>query len=398
MKRFRRWMAVILTVAMTAAASVSYSLPSQNLFAEFHIDATDMDAPERTISVVRYTPDENGQLRPNDAEALVCKLNRVTGDANLFIQAMEENVWVTVDYLTDVNGDGVYELLEGEPDCPARDIMDAEGNLRPVQGEIPTLLTTQLYILSPELLVQRSRQAVLDRGADGPYPLDPEWETTVQPEFPLCMITLHHSAPEDEQVNEQIYYLQIYNDVLVPFDVPRDHKSYDAIIFGLAQGYFDGVGGGLFCPDDLLNRAQLAQVLWSICGAPPASGCGFSDVSTGEWFYSAVSWCQYAGLINGYDDNTFGPYNLLTREQLMSILHRYAQYNGSNLHATANMSRYSDQEMISPWAYDSMQWAVSNRLISPSDNELCPGAFVSRAELAEALYAYDKNLGLQSLW
>lgn len=390
MKRFQQWLAVIAAaVTVFTAVPQGLAMPAQTPFAEFHIDAAGMDAPERTISAARYTLDENGQPQPGETEEFLCRLNRVTGDAGLFIQTSEEDVWVTVDYLTDIDGDGTYELLEG-----GSDTVDAQGVLNPVQGEISTLNTAQLYILSPELLVQRSRQAALDRGAL----LGLEEREVAQMEFPVCMITLRRVDPADEQEYEQVYYLQIYGEVLVPFDLPKNYEYYDAVLFGLSQGYFGGIGGGLFGPDDPLNRAQLAQVLWNMSGTPASGGASFSDTPAGEWYYPAVSWCQWAGLINGYEDNTFAPHNPLTREQLASILYRYAQRAGDSLRPSANMSRYADRGDISPWAYESMWWAVSGKLINPVDGMLCPGAVVSRGELAWALYAYDRNLGLRDFW
>ena len=81
---------------------------------------------------------------------------------------------------------------------------------------------------------------------------------------------------------------------------------------------------------------------------------------------------------------------------MAAILYRYARYTGSSLRATANMSRFSDLDSVSSWAYNSMQWAATNWLIDISDGALLPKKTVTRAELAEALYAYDINLAFQS--
>ena len=86
---------------------------------------------------------------------------------------------------------------------------------------------------------------------------------------------------------------------------------------------------------------------------------------------------------------------------LAAFLHRYAQSSGSdysNPFFLTGLSQYSDQEEVSSWAYDSMRWAVSKRLFRLSDNALCPGQTVTRAELAEALYAYRNIQTLSSMW
>lgn len=395
MRQLRRWMAAFLAAATIASISVfpGLALPAAS-FAEFQIGASDSDAPQRTLSIARYRRGADGRFHTTGTEEQVCRLNRVTGDANFFIQTSEEGVWVTVDYLTDINGDGVYELLDGGSK-PVWEVMDSQGNLTAPQDKAPALAADEMYILSSELLVQHSQQAVRDRMAGGAYALGEAPVISAQPEFPLCVVTLHRSGSADGQSNEEVFYLRIYDDVLVPLDVSPNDSYYEAVLFCLFRGYFTGTGGGQFSPDAPLTRAQLAQVMWTVCGSPESTPTTFSDVPEGTWYYQAVSWCQQSKLISGLGGNTFAPNNPLTREQMTAILYRYARHAGSSLDASADMSRFSDQASVSPWAYSSMQWAASNWLIDISDGALLPKKTVTRAELAEALYCYDINLAFQ---
>lgn len=398
MKGYKRWMAGLLACAALTTASIfcGFASPEEMPFAEFRIDAADMDKPERNISVNIYRRDGEGLFQVDSNSEYVCKLNRATKDAGFFIQANAPGVWVSVDYLTDVNGDGVYEFLE-DSESPIWDVMDLQGVLSRPQPEdsAPTLSEGQPYILSPELLVYRSQQAVQDRLADGPHALDISPEEARQ-DFPLCMVKLHRADPEDGHDLTQTYYLQIYDDVLVPFDISPDDWYYDAIAFGLAQGYFSGSSEGLFLPNDQLPRAQLAQVLWAMSGSPESKGSHFTDVSPDDWFFPAVSWCQEMELISGYSAEIFAPNDLLTREQMVTVLHQYARYSGTSLRSNADLSQFSDTGDISDWALDSVRWAVSNGLLSGSDGSLRPRDIVSRAELAAALYSYSLNAGLRS--
>ena len=169
MRRYGRWMAALLAAA-TAVISVfpGLALPAAESFAEFHIGASSTDAPERTLSIARYTRGADGSFQLSGSEEQVCKLNRVTRDANFFIQPSEEGVWVTVDYLSDVNSDGVYELLDGGS-RPAWEVMDVQSELAAPQGQVPTLAAGEMYILSSELLVQRSEQAAQERLSGGAH-------------------------------------------------------------------------------------------------------------------------------------------------------------------------------------------------------------------------------------
>ena len=110
MKRSRRWAAGLLAAAL-AAVSVfpGLAVPADLPFADFRFDASGMDQPQRDIQVNIYHRDESGRFQPASTSEYSCTLNRATGDASFFIQANAEGVWVSVDYLTDLDGDGVYE-------------------------------------------------------------------------------------------------------------------------------------------------------------------------------------------------------------------------------------------------------------------------------------------------
>lgn len=159
MKTIPKWMAATLTLALTASLSIisTLAVSAAESFADFRIDASAMDAPDRTISLDWYRRGEDGSFHPADVAAdydytLNRKINRVTGDATFYIQPKTDGVWVTVDYLTDVNGDGFYELLEGGDD-PVWDTLTAQGRL--TQGGKENLTVAQTYILSAETLTKR---------------------------------------------------------------------------------------------------------------------------------------------------------------------------------------------------------------------------------------------------
>lgn len=395
MKLIRQWTAAALAAVLTASVLITPGLAApEEAFADFRIDAAGIDVPDRTITVTRYEQDADGALRPAGTAEYSCKLNRVTEDASFYIQPKADGVDVVVDYLADLNGDGAYELMDSDS-SPMRDTMDQKSILSAVTEHACTPLTNgQTYIVSAEALSSRFQQSV-QRGAR-----TLGLEQPAQQGLPLCRVTLRRaSSDQDQDYEQQTYYLELYGKVLVPFDIIPGQWYYSAVEYGLAQGYFSGMEDGRFGPDEPLNRAQLAQVLWTVGGGLEAEGASFSDVSPDNWFYHAVSWCQQEGLIAGYAEGIFAPEAPLTREQLASILYRYARYAGSSLRTTADLSQYDDSGSVSSWAYDSMRWAMTNRLLSAADNTLRPADTVSRADLAAALYAYDINLGTRnSTW
>lgn len=393
MKRTKRWIAALLTAAMMAVLAPYCCADSpETPFGELRVDAPSMDSSERPISVDIYQRDESGRFQVSASTNYTCKLNRTTKDAGFFIQANACGVWVSVDYLTDVNGDGVFEFLE-DIDAPVWDVMNAKGAL--VQPQPPkaafALSVSQAYFLSPELLARRSEQAVRDRTAGGRHALDVGQDACGPQDFILCMVRLHYTDPTCEEDSALTYYLQIFDDVLIPFDVSSSAWYYDAVAFGLSQGYFTSGSDGLFHPYGQLPRAQMAQVLWAMSGSPETDEArpAFTDVPAGSWFYPAVTWCWQEDLISGYTAETFAPTDLLSREQMAVILYNYAQYRGTSFQFDgADLSSFSDGDSVSHWASDAMGWAVANGLVSGSDGALRPKDIVTRAELAVTLYHF----------
>ena len=101
--------------------------------------------------------------------------------------------------------------------------------------------------------------------------------------------------------------MKLYGRALSPKDVSPDDVYYEAVEYVLAKGYFSGMGNGIFQPDGLFTRAQLAQILWRMGGNLISQGCSFSDVDRGAWYYDAVSWCFQNGIMTGLSPNSFAP-------------------------------------------------------------------------------------------
>lgn len=393
MKHFKRRFAALLATLMLTSTFCGLAAPIGAVPAEFRIDASDLDVIEQELSISLYHR-EDGLFHMESVRSYPCKVNRVTQDASFFIQANGDGVWVTVDYLTDLNGDGVYEFLVDDS-APLWDRMDTQMGLIEQRGDdISFLSDGQTYILSAEDLLARSRQAVQNRSSDGPYSLNLAQSAPSVKQFPLCMIQIHCADSAGGPDHVQTYYLQLYGNVLIPTDVSPADWYYEAVEYALEQGYFSGTDDGNFLPDQPLTRAQMAQVLWTMGGCQQAPAAQFFDVSPSSWFYPAVAWCKQEGIIAGYTSYLFAPNDPLSWEQMITILHRYAQYTNSSMRANANLSDFSDYNDISSWAIDSMRWAITHKLIPPTADALRPTATVSRAELAAVLYAYELNLSL----
>ena len=90
--------------------------------------------------------------------------------------------------------------------------------------------------------------------------------------------------------------------------------------------------------------------------------------------------------MKGYDDGTFRPEGIITREETAAILSRYATFKGYDKTAKGNMEYYNDKTLISDWAQEDMVWAVGAKLLSGKENGLLdPQGATSRAEAAQML-------------
>ena len=109
-----------------------------------------------------------------------------------------------------------------------------------------------------------------------------------------------------------------------------------------------------------------------------------------EYYYNAVKWANNKGIVNGYNNGTFGPNDNITREQLAVIIRNYAKYANKNINQRADISKYTDAYKITGYARPAVEWAVANGIISGKFNgtKIDPQGTASRAETAAMIYNY----------
>lgn len=177
-----------------------------------------------------------------------------------------------------------------------------------------------------------------------------------------------------------------------PFeDVPVGTWYTGAVKWVNALGWMSGTGDNKFSPNATVTRGMIAQILYARDRKPPVSGTSkFTDVKAGKWYANAVNWAAENGLVSGYGDGLFKPEAPITREQLIAILYKYAEKDGFDLSATADLSKYPDQGKISKWAVTAMKWGVANGIISGTNNGIEPQGNASRAQIAVILRAFER--------
>lgn len=180
-------------------------------------------------------------------------------------------------------------------------------------------------------------------------------------------------------------------------DVKKGAWYYESIQYVSDNGLMVGTDESHFSPDVTFSRAMLVTVLWRIDGEPAAKTNAFSDVKAGSWYGKAVAWGYNNGIVGGYGNGLFGPNDPITREQLVTMFARYADYCDIDTDYTADLTAFTDVKKIGSWAKKAVSWAVAEGLINGiSDTLLAPTDGATRAQAATILMRFCNVILTQS--
>ena len=108
-------------------------------------------------------------------------------------------------------------------------------------------------------------------------------------------------------------------------DVPEGSYYAEAVRWALSEGITTGTTGSTFSPDETCTRAQSVTFLFRAIGKLVDSKAEFNDVLTDSYYANAVAWAVENGVTNGIGDGLFGPNNSCTRAQIVTFLFRAYQ-------------------------------------------------------------------------
>ena len=170
---------------------------------------------------------------------------------------------------------------------------------------------------------------------------------------------------------------------------------HDGVHYCLENGLMQGVSATSFLPNGSTTRAQLVTVLWRLEGShETTSAVSFGDVADGAWYAKAVRWAAGSGVVKGYDSEHFGPDDAVTREQMVTILYRYAQYKGADVSVgeDTNILSFADAMTVSEYAIPAMQWACGSGLVTGIARDggmiLAPKDTTTRVQMATLMMRF----------
>ena len=166
------------------------------------------------------------------------------------------------------------------------------------------------------------------------------------------------------------------------------HWSRSQVVTLAEAGLVNGMDAHHFEPDRKVTRAMFVTVLGRMYGLHEdfVAPISFTDVKAGDWFAPYVTWASLNGIVNGYEDGTFGPNREITREQMALMLIRYCETYDYILPEEAKTASFTDEAYISSWALEavqkSRQWGLIN---GRGDGSFDPRGTATRAEMCAVI-------------
>lgn len=158
-----------------------------------------------------------------------------------------------------------------------------------------------------------------------------------------------------------------------------DHWGESAIDYVTSRELFSGTDVNQFSPDTPMTRAMLMTVLARYDGQQTGGG--------EKWYEKGMDWAKDAGISDGTN-----PHNNVSREQLVSMLYRFAKMMDMDVSVgeNTNILSYHDAFEIEEYAIPAMQWACGAGIVSGADGYLDPHGNATRVQVASMLQRFSK--------
>ena len=185
---------------------------------------------------------------------------------------------------------------------------------------------------------------------------------------------------------------------VTPVDDPPAFRPFDDVyvsdwydddtIYVYREGLMTGTADRIFSPRMDTSRAMVVTILHRLEGKPDGGTHTFGDVADGLWYSEAVAWGQNNGIIEGWN-GMYRPNDSVTRQELATILARYANYINVDLPESRSQHDFADKASIADFAKDAVNELYQSEVINGKDNNrFDPLGVASRAELAAMLHRF----------
>lgn len=219
-------------------------------------------------------------------------------------------------------------------------------------------------VVEPEEPVTPEPEQPVDPQPEQPVNPNPEQPVDPQPEQPV------NPEPDQSELTPKVELKDI-----------SGHWA-EAIIMELVNsGVVSGYPDATFQPDKNITRAEFTTMLVKAFNLEAKTGKDFADI-TNHWAKDAIVTAASHGIVNGYDANSFGPDNNITREQMAVMIVKAAQLNKND----GESKQFIDNDKICSWAAEAIAIASQHNIITGyPDNSFKPQGEATRAEAATVI-------------
>ena len=170
-----------------------------------------------------------------------------------------------------------------------------------------------------------------------------------------------------------------------------DHENKSAIEELAARGIINGYDADSFGPNDTMTRAQFAAIIVRGLGLPLQTADQFADVQASAWYAPYVGSAYTYGIVNGKSAESFDPGGTITRQEAAAMVARAAALCGMDTeledHEILNMlAQFGDYISVAQWARESMAFCYGEDILDQSDLDIEPKRAILRCEIAQMLY------------
>lgn len=188
-------------------------------------------------------------------------------------------------------------------------------------------------------------------------------------------------------------------DAIMDFkDVDDTMWFYKSVQYAYFHNLMVGTEKNKFAPNTNVSRAMVVQVLYNLAGSPVLENREhpFTDVKEGAWYETAVIWAYQNHVVAGISETEAAPTMDVTREQLVTILHRAYQMSHEDEAINEKaIDKFPDANKVANWAKEAMNWAVGKGFISGvmegNKTLVAPKGVTTRAQLATVMTGYHQK-------
>ncbi|AUN13763.1 S-layer homology domain-containing protein [Paraclostridium sordellii] len=167
------------------------------------------------------------------------------------------------------------------------------------------------------------------------------------------------------------------------------HWANKQIFKFIENSYANGYEDNTFRPDNQITRAEFVKLVNKYFGFNDKGVSKFKDINQKNWYYNDVCIAIQAGYINGYEDNTFRPDNIITREEAAKII---VSIKNQQDNVYDKLNAFPDKHLVSNWAKPYIEGAIENGYLKGDDlKNLRPTSHITRAESVTLLSRIENN-------